>query len=244
MLLKPDHCRTCVLYGNGRGYVPSEGEGKNGVLVVLEAAGAAEEECGRPTVGKAGYFLWQNLARIGLEREQFRIHNVLSCRPPENKLANMSWEDDAIEHCSPLLDATINDHKEKSLQRGLTPTILALGNIAVKRLLGINHKNPILRYDYHSYPFWLERYGCWLISSYHPAFLMRGNAHLLPVLQYAAIRATEIAANGLTLHNPVYLKDPGANTFNQWVKDYLDYSSNHESYLAYDIETPYKQGKD
>ena len=107
MLRKPDHCKSCVLYGNGCGFVPANGDGSNGVLIVAEAAGENEAAQGIPLIGKSGHYMFSNLARVGIEREGFRIHNVLSCRPPDNKLAKMPYEQAAIEHCSPLLDQTI-----------------------------------------------------------------------------------------------------------------------------------------
>jgi DNA polymerase I-like protein with 3'-5' exonuclease and polymerase domains len=74
---------------------------------------------------------------------------------------------------------------------------------------------------------------------------MRGNNHLIPVLQYAFKRALEIAENGLTLDEPEYLLDPAPSTFAQWVRDYLSHVDSHplDTFLSYDIETPYKQGK-
>src|SRR3990167_3331602 len=84
---KPESCKTCVGWSWGcNGYVPASGTGENGVLVVAEAAGEHEQKEGMPLVGKAGYYLWQNLARIGIEREGFRIHNVLSINPNPRKI--------------------------------------------------------------------------------------------------------------------------------------------------------------
>src|SRR5438445_13670086 len=116
MLPKPQSCVGCLFscppLGSMNGYVPQDGDGSNGVLVVLEAAGADEELAGIPTVGAAGQFLWNQLHRIGIEREGFRIHNVLSCRPPKNLLSKMPYEASVIASCAPNLDATITAHVE------------------------------------------------------------------------------------------------------------------------------------
>src|SRR5258708_5252750 len=107
MLQKPDTCRQC--YGSCwgmSGYVPADGSGDNGCLVILEAAGADEEVAGITTVGAAGSFLWNQLHQVGIEREGFRIHNVLSCRPPKNLLSKMPYEASVIASCAPNLDAT------------------------------------------------------------------------------------------------------------------------------------------
>lgn len=242
MLLKPSGCGGCQLYGNGLGFVPADGDGN--VLMVLEAAGEHEAQEGKPVVGKAGYYLFQNLQRVGITREQFTIHNVLSCRPPDNKLALMPYENAAIEHCSPYLDATIAAYKLRCEQRNKTPVILALGVTAFKRVMGLTSKSPLMRYDYQCYVHHAPKYGCYAIAAYHPSFLMRANNHLLPTLQFAAQRALEIADTGFAYSTHSYMLDPAPGTFAQWTSDYLKQSQLSNSVLSYDIETPYKAGKD
>lgn len=247
MILKPSHCHGCIGYKwSCQEYVPASGTGENGVLIVAEAAGENETKEGMPLVGKAGYYLFQNLQRVGIEREGFRIHNVLSCRPPNNRLAKESYEDAVISFCAPLLDQTISDMRQKCQQSGKTFVIVTLGRIAFKRILGLTDKSPEMRKDYLCYPIWSEKYQAWVIAADHPSYLMRGNNHLVPVMQFAFTRALEIAENGLTLDTPAYLLDPSPETFAQWVHDYeQEWLQNpSETFLAYDIETPYKQGLD
>lgn len=244
MLFKPDFCKNCIGYKwSCQEYVPASGSGENGVLVVAEAAGEHETQEDMPLVGKAGYFLFQNLARVGIERDGFRIHNVLSCRPPQNKLAKEPYEEAVIAYCSPLLDATIMDMRERCAKSGKTFVIVTLGRIAFKRIMGLTEKSPILRQDYLCYPFWSDKYHAFVLASDHPSFLMRGNNHLVPVLQFVFKRALEIAENGLILDTPEYLLDPEPSTFQQWVADYEHAWQEDQSIaLSYDIETPYKQG--
>lgn len=247
MLLKPSEpCSSCLGRSWGRGdYVPASGSGENGVLIVAEAAGENEAKEGMPLVGKAGYYLFQNLARVGIDREGFRLHNVLSCRPPNNKLAKMAYEQEVIDTCAPLLDATILDMRRLCRQTGKTFTILTLGRIAFKRILGLKEKDPLLKEDYLCYPFWQSQYGAWVIAADHPSYLMRGNNHLLPVLQFAAKRALEIAAGDFKLSEPHYLLDPHPSTFQGWIADYKRavQTTDDSFVLSYDIETPYKSGK-
>lgn len=224
--------------------MPASGTGKNGVLVVAEAAGEHEAYEGMPLVGKAGYYLWQQLKRADIDREGFRLHNVLSCRPPLNKLSKMPYEDAAINHCAPFLDSTIVGMQEICKQNGKTPVIVTLGQIAFRRILGIGPKDPIMGEDYLCYPIWSPKYNSWVIAADHPSYLMRGNSHLVPVLQFAFKRALEIAAHGLTLDTPDYLLDPDHEAFERWVQDYFDYLERHpDAVLSYDIETAYKQGQ-
>lgn len=246
LLLKPTvPCGTCVLRGDGKGYVPADGTGSNGVLVVLEAAGESEAEVGRPTVGKAGLYLWSSLARVGLQRDEFRIHNVLSCRPPDNKLAKMPYEQAAIAQCSPLLDATILDMQQRCHDNGKHLTILTLGRIAFKRIMGFNDYHPVMKESYQAYPFWNERYQAWVVAGDHPSYIQRGNHHLLPALQFVAKRAVEIANQGHEIESPTYVLDPVPALFQQWVRDYKKawQTDPENTFLSYDIETPYKAGK-
>lgn len=249
-LPKPNSCSGCMLsclpWGNNHGFVPASGEGTSGVLIVAEAAGADETEAGMPMVGKAGHYLFQQLARVGLERDMFRIHNVLSCQPPGNKIVKMPYEAAAIAHCAPNLDATIADMKDRCRRWGKTLVILTLGRIAFKRIMGFAEGHPVMRADYQCYPHWHETYQAWVIAADHPAYLMRGKSDLVPILQFAAQRAVEIATDGLVLDVPTYIEDPSPATFAQWMADFEKAwrEDPDNIVLSYDIETPYKSGKD
>lgn len=245
MHIKPDApCRSCPLWGGGTGYVPADGTGESGVLVVAEAAGESEAESGTPLCGKAGHYLFSNLARAGVERTGLRLHNVLSCRPPNNKLVGMSYERAAIEQCSILLDLTIEDMKDRCKRSNKTFTIVTLGKVAFKRIMNLDEKRDarLLKSDYFGYPFWSERYSAYVIAGAHPSYLMRGNHHELPVLQYVFQRALEIASNGLQRDKLEYLLDPDAAVFRGWVQDFkVAYDRNPSLVLSVDIETPMKQ---
>jgi uracil-DNA glycosylase family 4 len=250
MLPKPSSCEGCPLFcqphGKQLGYVPASGTGSNGVLIVLEAAGEDEERAGMPVVGRAGQFMWQHLGSVGIEREGFRIHNVLSCRPPDNKLLKMPYTEAAIAHCSPNLDNTIRDHVLHCNDIGRTPVIVALGKFAFKRLMGIeSDKHPIMLADYQTYPHWLEQYQCWLMAAPHPSHIMQGKNNLVPTMVFVFQRALEVAKDGIELYEPTYLLDPSPVQFKGWVDEYFRVLKAHpETYLSYDIETPYKSGKD
>ena len=238
-------CSGCVLWGPHKGFVPAEAGGTSGVLIVLEAAGQDEEIAGQPTVGKAGHYLFNQLAKAGLQREDFWIHNVLSCRPPENRLANQPYEAAAIEHCAPNLDCTIADHRAMCERQGRHQTILALGKIAFKRIMGLQEGDPLLKEDYHGYVHHSERYDCWVLSADHPAFLMRGQHQYVPLLQFSATRAVEVAAEGFAYHTPNYACDPSPAYFRDWVRGYLGNLERNplDTFLSFDIETPMKAKK-
>jgi len=155
----------------------------------------------------------------------------------------MPYEMAAIEHCAPNLDNAIVSAKAIAKENGKSFVILTLGAIAFRRVLGLDYKKNanLLKKDYYAYPFWSDRYGCWVLNAPHPAYLLRGNTHLWPVIQFVFKRALEIAANGLTLEEPNYLLDPTATEFDSWIAGYkASLETDPDNPLSYDIETPYK----
>jgi uracil-DNA glycosylase family 4 len=239
------------------GYVPADGTGDNGCLMVLEAAGADEAIAGIPTVGKAGHYLWSNLAKEGIARDGWRIHNVLSCQPygvptpqyPEGKpnlLVGQFFEKAVIDHCAANLDQTIKDHVAHCARIGKTPTILALGKTAFKRLMKdvVINLEGMMKKDYQCYPHWHDKYGVWVIAGDHPSHLMQGAHHKFPILSFAAHRALEIANTpGFRIEDHKYVSTatPSPEGFREWIAHYLRYAN--DVVLSYDIETPYKQDK-
>lgn len=248
MIPKPKECSGCPLFerphGKPNGFSFPVGTGKNGVMVVAEALGKDEEIDGIPLVGKSGYTLFQQLKRVDIEREDFTLYNVLACRPPDNKLAGMSWERGAIAKCAPNLDKAIAEAHAIAKSHGKTFVILTLGNIAFKRVLGLDHKkdSELLKKDHYAYPFWSDQYSCWVLNAPHPAYLLRGNTHLWPLIQFVFTRAIEIANGGLILDEPDYLLDPTPTGFDNWILGYLEsLKLDPDNPLSYDIETPYKK---
>ena len=249
LIQKPSACAGCSLfegpYGCKTGFVPSSGSGDNGVLIVAEAAGEVEEQSGVGLVGPTGQYLFSQLKRIGIEREGFKLSNVLFCRPPKNKLIKQPYTEAAILHCAPNLDNTIYEHVEHCKKIGKTPTIIGLGKYSARRLMNWSDKNPLIREDYYTYPFWSNVYKCWVVLGPHPSFIMQGNHHLQPLMLFIFQRALDIASNGLTIEEPPYLLDPSPEEFSKWTSDFLEELKRNpdSTFLSYDIETPYKVGK-
>lgn len=223
------------------GFSVPDGKMTAGVAVVAEALGEEEEKEGRPLIGPSGHTLFQQLKRVGLDRDQFRLLNVLSCRPPENKLLGMPYEEDAIACCTPILDRNLAEARFQALSQGQTFVIVTLGNTAFERVMGFNKKkdSALLKEDFYAYPFWSDKYKAWVLAAPHPAFLVRGFTHLWPVVHFVFTRAVEIATSGLILDEPDYLLDPTAETFKNWADECL--AAIGDNPLSYDIETPYKK---
>lgn len=245
MIPLPTSCSGCALWGPHKGFVPADTSGTNGVLIVLDAAGSEEEFAGQVAVGKAGHYLFNQLAKAGLKREDFWIHSAVSCCPPGSRLAGQSFEAAAIAHCSPNLDRTIADHRVMCERHGRHQTILALGRIALKRVLDLRDNDPLLKEDYHGYVHHSARYDCWVLSAADPFFLMRGQHQYVPLLQYSATRAVEVAVGGFRYHEPNYVCDPSPAYFREWVAGYRATlaASGPDTFLSFDIETPMKAKK-
>jgi uracil-DNA glycosylase family 4 len=247
ILQKPDTCKGCPLYekpyGKHWGFSTPVGTGKNGVMVVAEALGKDEEQEGMALVGKSGYQLFQQLKRVGIERDDFTLFNVLACRPPDNKLVGMPYADAAIKQCSPNLDRAIQEAKSIARENGKTFTLVTLGVTPFKRILGLDSKKDanLLKLDYYAYPFWSDTYKCWVLNAPHPAYLLRGNTHLWPVVQFVFQRALEIANNGFNFDEHDYLLDPKPALLDQFLDGYESTLADiPDNPLSYDIETPYK----
>lgn len=240
-LPKPSSCIGCPLYGDGKGFVPADGSGRNRVLLVFEAAGEHEAAEGRPLAGRAGFTFHRMLQRAGLQREDFRIHNVLSCRPPENKLRGESYEAAAVECCRPNLDATIAAMKPK--------VIVAGGDVAFSRILPEvytqlkeRRPRPMGLLDARGYVFWSSRYECWVIPTIHPSFIMRGQTAFESVFIRDVAQAAEVAKNGFEYVDlSHFLLDPTPGEAMEWARKFeIASACDPELHLAIDDETPWK----
>lgn len=231
---KPTSCSLCPLYGDGLGFVPASGSGTNRVLLVGEAADENEEREGRPFIGPAGWYLDRLLRRAGLDREAFRIHNVLSCRPPDNRLLDEPYEADAINHCRQHLDATIE---------GMDPVVeVAMGTIPLRRLTG-GAFTEISRV--HGFVL-RGADGRWVVPVYHPSYLLprEGQANtsrFVGAVIYALRRAVRLAAVGFSRSSAHYLTEPSPESASLFADEFFAALREDPTLkLSWDIETDYK----
>jgi uracil-DNA glycosylase family 4 len=125
------------------------------LLLVGEAPGAAEDEQGRPFVGKAGALLDQLLAEADVDRRAVAVANVLKCRPPGNRAPTRleagrcrGWLDRQVELVDPEL-------------------VVTLGGTALAWALGSGHRLRDMRGRLHE---WNARR---LLVTYHPSAAIR-----------------------------------------------------------------------
>ena len=144
--------RTQVVFGVGPLETP--------LLFVGEAPGGDEDLQGEPFVGRAGQLLTKTLKKIGVERRQVYIANILKCRPPDNRTPQF----DEMTACMPYLLRQI---------QAIRPKVLcALGNIAAQTLLGTKTGITRLRGKYAT------AHGVQVFPTFHPAYVLRNMGEL------------------------------------------------------------------
>ena len=148
-------CTRCQLSVARKSVVFGEGNRRADLVFVGEAPGEEEDLQGRPFVGRAGKLLDQLIGRVGLDREDVFICNVLKCRPPRNR----DPEPQEVEACKGYLVAQLNLIKPK--------VICTLGRHAYNTLFGVDERITRIRGILTQYG------GTKLLPTYHPSFLLR-----------------------------------------------------------------------
>jgi len=151
-------CTRCPLSESRTNLVFGSGSGTADVVLVGEAPGAREDARGEPFVGASGRLLDSMLARIGLERADIYIANVLKCRPP----ANRDPRPPEIETCVPFLFEQL---------AAIRPRVVGtLGNFATRVLLGRREGITLLRGQVFDVRGWT------VVPMYHPAAALHNGA--------------------------------------------------------------------
>lgn len=138
------------------------------LLVVGEAPGTAEDECGRPFVGRSGQLLDRLLGEAGLDRAAVAVVNVLKCRPPGNRRPRAL----ETQRCQSWLTRQL---------AAVDPRVVCLlGSSAVGAFFGRTARIGPLRGRVH------EVGGRAMVATYHPSAAIRFGPNGAPL---AALRA-------------------------------------------------------
>ena len=221
---KPSSCAGCPLETNGRGFAHPEGPIEADICLVGEALGSQEAREGKPFVGQAGAILNRVLGMMDHDRARYRIGNIISCQPPNDWLVNSPWEHGAINHCA-RHRIKLSGHK----------VYVTLGVTATRVLVdqrGTPYAGKIE--DWQSY---VVGDGPYVIPTFHPAYIMRGNQKLTGAFIHALLKANEIAQRGFTRSEVDLVVDPDPQWFDAWAATVFD---TENCWLAVDIETPGK----
>jgi len=120
-------CTLCPLTKSRINAVPGEGPASTRLMFIGEAPGREEDVQGKPFIGQAGKVFNQALLRVGIERNEVFITNVVKCRPPNNRVPTKNE-----------IDSCVTAHLHRQIQL-LDPQIVCLlGGTAVRALLGLD----------------------------------------------------------------------------------------------------------
>lgn len=217
----------------GDGFQPSLATGSSPYRVALvgEALGESEVGAGRPFAGKAGFKLTRLIEWAGLERDNFDIYNVVWCRPPENQLEGMPFEDAAIEWWKPYWRPLLSRAN----------VVVPMGNVPLDAFTG--RKGILKARGYFTQPSEskLLGNGYHLLPTVHPSFIQRGQSKYSAAFIHDLQKAVDVARNGMRFEATSYRLDPSPAEAYEWARDYIHNLHTHPgTRLAYDIETPGK----
>jgi len=242
-------CQACPLLSAGSDFSQPEGTGRTKVLIVGEANGEMEARDQLPfrPYAPSGAILTRTIRRLGMDREDFAISNLLRCRPYNNILDGASYEYAAVAACEPNLLEVLRQYRPKVL--------LAMGNLPLKHLTGLaGEKRGVghLRgYVLRALPQFEQAAGrghysdpLLVVPTYHPAFLRHGAIHLTGVLARDIARAVNVAAErdqkfvldmpDLTLNNGSYKYHPVDNP-DPWDAGYADWEQRRKQEIQSDL---------
>ena len=181
-------CTNCRLSQGRTQVVFGVGDPDADLMFVGEAPGFHEDKQGYPFVGQAGKLLDKLLARIGLERADVYIANVLKCRPPGNR----DPAPDEIQACE--------GHLFRQVELIRPRVVATLGNFATKLLSG--KPTGITRVHGAEQQVTLGGSRVLLYPLYHPAAALYTPA-MLKVLEEDFARLPDLLGQPVTAAAPV-----------------------------------------
>lgn len=212
-------------YGFSPRVVEPWGTGRNGVLVVAEAPGEHEDRTGEPLHpdAPAGGLLDRLLRRAGQQRAEFKLTNTCWQRPPKNFLEGAPWEREAID--------AYREHNLRLMEEMQPKCLLLLGGVALRAFTDLGGEGCGIT-QVRGYALQTP-YGP-AVATYHPSYLVRGQAHLSGVFIHDVLRCLQIAQGGLHRRPLNFLTHPSLEQLLAFERDY----NPQRHALTYDIETP------
>ena len=236
ILQRPELCRSCTLDNKAEGFAPADGPPASWLLMVGEALGKVEAMTGRPFMGDAGGMLQRLLNMLGWRREDIRIHNVISCRPPNDWFDDRApWYFDAFHYC-PYLNETL--YREKH------PIVVTMGATALRKVMQLQNHKKIRVQDFHGNILRDPTNQFYVVPTYHPSFLQRGAHNMIGTVLWDLIRALEARDSGKPVDSGNIVVDPPIEWFKAWVDMVVAARQQDPDAfpISSDVETPDKAG--
>lgn len=163
---KCESCMGCALANSRSNVVFGEGNPSSAKIVLIgEAPGEMEDECGRPFVGRAGQLMDEFLADAGISRDNdIYMINTVKCRPPENRVP--SEEEKAA--CHKFLVAQIDIIKPDA--------IVLCGATALKTFVELDKKQTISKVRGKWMTVTVDGVEYPAMTIFHPSYLLRNNS--------------------------------------------------------------------
>ncbi|MEI7559815.1 MAG: uracil-DNA glycosylase [Actinomycetes bacterium] len=176
--LAANGCHACGLAATRNQVVFGEGNPEASVMFIGEAPGKAEDEQGRPFIGRSGMLLDRLFEDCGIDRSDVFITSIVKCRPPDNR----DPKRDEISSCQNWIEAQI---------RLINPTVICtLGNFALKLI----RNDPTGITQVHGQEESRTVFGSrvWVYPLFHPAAALRSTT-TLGLLKADLKRVSELA---------------------------------------------------
>jgi len=149
-------CHLCELSKSRNKIVFGEGNESADILFIGEAPNAAENDSGKPFVGRSGELLTNMIERVLLiQRSDVYITNIVKCRPPDNRTPTPT----EAHTCLPFLLKQIESIDPK--------IIVTLGATAYNYLTGDDSSISKVRGTVQR----LDSYS--IVPTFHPSYLLR-----------------------------------------------------------------------
>ena len=163
---KCENCKACALAASRTKMVFADGNPETARIVLIgEAPGEIEDECGKPFVGRAGQLLDEFLADAGILRENdLYIINTVKCRPPENRVP----EETEQAACRKFLDAQIDIIKPDA--------IILCGATALKTFVETDRKRTISKLRGQWLTITVDGVEYPAMTIFHPSYLLRNRS--------------------------------------------------------------------
>lgn len=163
---KCESCMGCTLAKSRNNVVFADGNPSTARIVLIgEAPGEMEDECGRPFVGRAGQLLDEFLAEAGISRENdVYMINTVKCRPPENRVPT----DEEKAACHKFLVAQIDIIKPDA--------IVLCGATALKSFVELDKKQTISKVRGKWMTVTVDGVEYPAMTIFHPSYLLRNHS--------------------------------------------------------------------
>lgn len=163
---KCESCMGCALAKSRNNVVFADGNPSTARIVLIgEAPGEMEDECGRPFVGRAGQLLDEFLAEAGISRENdVYMINTVKCRPPENRVPT----DEEKAACHKFLVAQIDIIKPDA--------IVLCGATALKSFVELDKKQTISKVRGKWMTVTVDGVEYPAMTIFHPSYLLRNHS--------------------------------------------------------------------